>query len=142
MVKVKPLEEAKKNLKEITTVIGSRYARGIERAKSWKEGSLAGQELFVAKMTNPEILARRAKRIESMTDEDWKKMARDLGAKRIGPGLAAKVDKWAARWAPYRSALEAVELPPKSPDPMANIDNRLKPIVEALVNKKKEILGG
>jgi len=142
MVKVKSLEEAKKNLEDIVPVIGKRYERGIKRAKPWKEGALAGQALYEEKMTNPDILKRRAKRIETMTDEDWRRPALELGVRNIGPGLKAKIDKWAGRWAPYRSALEAVELPPKTADPEANIDNRLKPIVRALVEKKKELLGG
>jgi len=40
--------------------------------------------------------------------------------------------------APYKAALEAVDLPQKTGDPMTNIDQRLKPIVAALVAKKEE----
>jgi len=114
---------------------------GIERTVGFKEAALAGQELYEAKMADPVVLARRAKALERITDADWKTPSLTKGVPRIGPGVTAAVDKQARNWSPYRAAIEGVTLPPKTVDPMANIDSRLKPIVAALVAKKREILG-
>ncbi len=142
MVKVKPLDEIKKHYREGATVAPTRYKDGVTRA-AWKESAASreAEELFKAKMSEALAEERRRKAIEKLTDEDWRKPALEKGATRIGPGMTAAVDKHAARFAPFRSALEGLTLPPKSADPIANVDNRVKPVVEVLVAKKKELLG-
>jgi len=142
MVKVKSLEEIKAHYRAGATVAPTRYKEAVARA-TWKEqaASADAEELFKARMAEVIAEERRRKGIEKVTDEDWRRPAIEKGAARIGPGMTAAVDKQASRFAPYRSALEAVTLPPKTPDPMANVDNRVKPIVTALVEKKRELLG-
>jgi len=142
MVKVKPLDVIRENYRAGATVAPARYKDAVSRA-SWKDAaaSTEAEELFKAKMS--EVLAeeRRRKGIEKVTDAEWRDAAVKKGATRIGPGMTAAVEKHATRYAPFRSALEAVTLPPKSADPIANVDSRVKPIVSALVAKKKELLG-
>ena len=109
----------------------------------WKEKATSSEaeELWRAKLQEAIAAERRKKALEMVSEEEWKKMAKTKGANRIGVGMRAAVDKHAKRYAPYAEALKAVDLPPRTIDPMANIDNRLKPIVEALVAKKKELKG-
>ena len=70
-----------------------------------------------------------------------KRAAIEKGAARIGPGMRAGALKRKANYEPFRAALQALELPPRVEDPMANIDNRAKAVVKTLIEKKKEILG-
>ena len=51
------------------------------------------------------------------------------------------LEKRKKNYEPYRAALEALELPPRTADPMVNIDNRVKAVVKTLVEKKKELKG-
>jgi len=141
MVKVKPIEHAKANYRPGASVAPSKYREGVSRATGVIAAAIEAEELWKAKMSEAIAEGRRAKGLSKVSDEEWRKMALEKGAARIGPGMTAAVDKWAARWNPFRSALEAVSLPPRGPDPIANIDARVKPIVEALVAKKKELLG-
>ena len=141
MVKVKPIEEAKTNYKSAATFAPTRYEAGVRRATGVIEAAIKGQELYEAKMSDPAVLARRAKALARLSDEDWRKAALEKGKERIGRGMAFGAEKWAKEWRPYAEALAALELPPRSVDPMANIDNRLKAVVSTLVEKKKEIKG-
>lgn len=143
MVKVKPLEVVKKNYSDAANIAAERYKEGISQTSGWKEKATSSEaeELWKAKMQEAIAAERRRKALERVSESEWKEAAVKKGYSRIGQGMRAAVDKHAKNWAPYKEALEAVSLPPRSIDPMANIDNRLKPVVQALVNKKKEIKG-
>lgn len=143
MVKVKPLDEAKKRLSEAASVIPARYKRAMQQVTGWKERATSdeAEDLWAAKLSEAISARRRKKALERVDEAEWKKRAAEIGATIIGTKIAKSVDKWAKNWAPYREALEAVELPPKTADPFANIDNRLKKVVEAMITKKKEIKG-
>jgi len=141
MVVVKPLAEGKAKYKEAATFVPGRYETGVKRAVGVIDAAVKGQDLYVAKMTDPAILARRETALKRLTDEDWRKPSLEVGKPRIGPGMIAKVDKWANEWKPHRDALEALVLPARVVDPMANIDARLKAVVSTLIETKKKIKG-
>ena len=141
MVKVKPLSEAKEKFKSAAAFVPARYEAGVKRATGVIDASIKGQALYEAKMSDPAILARRAKALARLTDEDWRKAALEKGKARIGSGMLAGADKWEREFKPYADALGALALPDKTPDPMANIDNRLKAVVKTLVETKKRIKG-
>jgi len=143
MVKVKPLEEIKARYKEAAGVIPARYRRAIRRVVGWKERATSddAEALYGARLTEAIAAKRRQKALLRVDEADWKRRAEEIGGAIIGTKVAKSVDKHAEGFSPYREALEAVELPPKEVDPMVNIDNRLKAVVSALVEKKKELKG-
>lgn len=142
MVKVKPLEQIKANYRAGATVAPARYKAGV-LAADWKgpAASSDAEALFAAKMSEAIAEERRRKGIERKTNADWRDPASNKGAARIGPGMTGAVEKQASGYSPYKSALEGVTLPARGADPMANVDARVKPVVAAMVNKKKELLG-
>jgi len=109
--------------------------------KIWKAPALLGQPLYETKMMDPAVLARRKDKIEKLTDDDWRNPYIEKGGPIIGPRVKAALPKYETKVDPYLKAIAAVELPPRVVDPMENIENRVKPIVAALVAKKEE-LGG
>ena len=131
MVRVKPLEEIKKNYVGSAATASVRYAAAIPRI-TWQSEALAGQDLYVAQMTNPSVLARRASGISEVSDSDFKDALTKKGAGRISGGISGAGDKMASGYAPIRSALESVTLPARVADPDTNIENRVKPIVHAM----------
>ena len=92
-------------------------------------------------MTEALAEERRKKGIEKVSDSDWRDAAVKKGAARIGEGMRGAVDAQASGYSPFKSALEGISLPARSADPIANIDNRVKPVVNVLVAKKKELMG-
>jgi len=143
MVKVKPLEEIAKRYEESASVIPARYQRGVSAVTDWKSraASPEAEELWKAKLQEAMAAERRRKSLERVSNEEWKRRATEIGAKRIGDGVRGAVDKQKRGFAPFHAALSALELPAKTADYRQNIDNRLVAVVETLVNKKKEIKG-
>jgi len=140
MVYIIPLTDAKTHFEEIIPKIPDRYEAEVKRAV-WREPAIAGEDLFKDAMSVVIAEEKRKKGIEKLTDENWRSLTIEKGKPIIGTRIRAKLDEWATNWSPYRGAIEAVELPAKVIDWEANIDTRVKPIVKALVEKKKELAG-
>jgi len=136
MVKVKSQSQIEANYRQAAGTAGSRYAQSIDQV-SWQAEARAGQDLYVQQMQNPEVLARRESGISKVSDSEFKAAMRSKGAPVIAGRMTAAAGKMAQNFGPYRAALEGVALPARVADPMANIDNRLKPIVQAMVDTKK-----
>ena len=113
--------------------VPANYKSGIERTTNWKEKALNGQGLYEQQMQNAAVLRRRAVALERVSEADWKTKAANLGSMRIADGMRNGAEKQAQNYEPIANALRSVELPERSADPMANIDNRVKPIVRAMV---------
>jgi len=140
MVKVKPESEIKTNYEASTALVPARYEQGVKAAE-WQANALKGQSLYEEQMVRPEILQRRNKGIEKVSDETWKNAAIKKGKNVIGQRMKDASDKQVSGYRPYREALLSVDLPDRVADPMQNLINRGGAIVQALVNKKKEISG-
>lgn len=138
MVKVKDLATSKTKYTNSADNAAVSYRASIDGIV-WKDPAIQGQTLYEQKMADPNVLARRRKKIEKVSDEEFKQSLRDKGANRISAGMKAGANKWEKNWAPYKSALEEVSLPAKTADPVANVQNRVIPIVLKMVEKKNEI---
>lgn len=136
MVKVKPESEIKKNYEDSTALVPARFEAGV-RSATWKNEALAGQDLYVSQMTRAEILARRSAGIDKVSDEQWRRAAIDKGKNVIGQRMKAASQKQVEGFRPYREALSALELPPRTSDPMANLMNRAGAVVETMVKVKE-----
>lgn len=133
MVKVKPLATIEKNYRDAAGTAASRYRDSIPTV-TWQAQAIAGQDLYVQKMSDPEILARRAREITEVSDVAFRNALLTKGAPVIASRMAAAAPAMAQGYAPIRSALEALTLPPRTGDAMQNIDSRLKPVVQTMIN--------
>ena len=138
MVKVKPESEAKLNYEQSTALVPARFEAGVKSA-TWQNEAQAGQDLYVQQMANPDVLARRSKGIAKVSDATWRDDTISKGKAIIGVRMKDASDKQITGFRPYRDALSAVELPPKTADPMANLLNRSGAIVKAMVDTKKSV---
>lgn len=136
MVKVKSLTQIEANYKGAAGVAATRYAASIDGI-AWQSKAQEGQALYEQRMSDPEILSRRNKGIAKVSDSAFKDAMRNKGASVIGGRMSAASGKMAQGYAPYKSALESLSLPPRSADPMQNIDARLKPVVQTMVDTKR-----
>ena len=110
------------------------YKAGIERTQGWKEKAIGGQALYVQRMNDATVLARREKGLARVSESDWKSKASALGSTRIADGMRQAADKQAANYEPIAAALRNLTLPDRTADPMANIDNRLKAVVRTAID--------
>jgi len=132
MVKVKPLAQIEKNYKDAAGTAASRYKDSIPGVV-WQSEAIAGQAIYEAKMMDPAVLARRATEIAKVSDTEFRNALATKGAPVLASRMAAAAPKMSAGYAPIRSALEALTLPARTADPMANIDARLKPVVATMI---------
>jgi hypothetical protein len=137
-LKVKSASLAQANYTAAAALVPARYEAGVSTA-DWQAGALGGQALYVARLQDPDVLARRAKNIAKVSDGEWRASAISKGRGIIGARMTAAAPKQQANWAPYRAALESVTLPPKTADPMSNLVNRAGAVVQAMVNTKKSV---
>jgi len=143
MVKIKSSAEIAKKWEDSIGRVPAAYKSGIGRTTDWAEkaSSDEAENLWKEKIDQAAAAKRRQKAVSAVSNEEWKKQAGEKGAARIGAGMTAAKAKRTSNFEPYRSAIEGVSLPPKTADPMANIDARVKPVVNALVETKKSIKG-
>lgn len=115
--------------------MASRYTTGVNSA-SWNAPSLAGQSLYEAAMSDPAILARRSSGIAKVSDTQWKADTVSKGASIIGARFKIAIPKQIANYRPFRVALEALVLPPRTTDPLLNLTQRAGAVVSKMVETK------
>jgi len=143
MVKIKSAGQIDANYKAAIGRVPAAYKSGVMATTDWQEkaGSEAAENLWKEKIAEAAAANRRQKAVQGVSNAEWQGKAANVGAARIGSGMSANADKRTRNFEPYRSAIEGVSLPPRTADPLANVDARVKPIVSALVETKKGIKG-
>lgn len=138
MVGVKPETEIKKNYERSTALVPERFEAGVKRA-IWQAPSVAGQALYEEQMRRDEILRRRLRGVERVSDEQWRVDTVQKGKNIIAQRMLDASQKQVDGFRPYREVLLATDLPPRVADPMQNLMNRAGAIVRALSDKKREL---
>ena len=103
--------------------------------------SPAAQALYVQKMSDPAVLARRVQNLNKVSEADMNAAMQNKGRAAYANGTANSGDKWARNFTPYASVLDSTvaNLPARTTDVSTNISNRVVPVAVALSDKKKEI---
>jgi len=83
-------------------------------------------------MKKTEVLARRARAIEKVSDAEFRANAVTKGAKVIRERVEGAVDKQAEGFRPHAAALASLTLEKRTDDIDTNIDRRVKPIARTL----------
>jgi len=136
--KVKPQTDMLANIDAAAGTIGTKYSRGIDTGKPWQvnAGSEASETLFNTKMQGVLADKRRQKGVMSVSEEDWKRPAKERGSVSIGQNFRAAKQKWLTKTQPYLDVIANTEIADRTDSVDANIDGRLKPIANALHQKK------
>jgi hypothetical protein len=139
MVKTKPIDQVVQKWTDAAGRVPTAYTQGVQGA-DWQSAATAGQGLYVARMQDPSVLARRNSGISKVSDATWRSNAVSKGAARIAQGMAASKDKFQTGMAKNLATISGVTLAARTTDPMSNIDGRVKPIAKALHDQK--MMGG
>lgn len=114
------------------------YKNGVDGVTDWKEKAIGGQGLYKEQMQKQEVLDRREKGLQAVSNEEWKSKAKTVGSSRIAAGMQANAAKRTQNFEPYRAELASIELPARTSDARANVNNRVGLIAERLHAKKVE----
>lgn len=135
----KTIEDAKANLETSIAYIPDRYRKSVERA-SWAEAAASKQaeSNFATQMSVVIAEGKRAKGCALAGDAKWREGAMTKGAPVIGARIRASLDVYSKNFGvPYAAVLaELPRLPARTLDPMTNIDNRLKRVVDVFIKNK------
>ena len=123
---------ARQNYERAIPQAGTNYKAGVERATNVIEKSIAAEQNYVQGIQDAISNNRRVKGLQKTSTADWKSKASTLGATRIGPGMSANTAKYERGMGEVISVLQGITLPPRTADPIANVQNRVIPIVTAL----------
>lgn len=133
----KTIDQAAVNLESSISLIPDRYEMGVKGA-SWQAAAASQQAEanFAAGIQKAIGNKSRQKGVAKVSDEEWRNKTITLGKQRIGEGIRANLDKYKTRFNPVLQAMNnaAASAPPRTVDAMANIDNRLKRVVQAAIN--------
>ena len=131
---MRTIQEAESNYRQSISLVPQRYKAGIARA-DWKTAASRPEARANYEAGVQAAISRNAwgAGIDKVSNEEWKRMADSKGSQSIAQGMTQGAEKYQRNFAPIMDRIKsAVEsLPPKSTDPMSNIDARLKPVVMA-----------
>ena len=142
MVKRIDVQKSSNNFEKGAQAAGSKWLEGFlattgmaDAAKSEK-----AQQAYVAKMSSPDTLAKRQRRLSNLGDEDFKRKARVGGASLYSQGVMGTKEKWAKNFSPIADAINGVldSLPAKTSDPMTNLTQRAGPVIMAASEAAKK----
>lgn len=138
MVRVKSETDIKANYEKSTGDVGRRFEIGVKTA-DWQSNAKEGQALYEEMMAKAEVLARRLKGIDRVSDAEWRSQTITKGKGIIGSRMKMASGKQIDRYRPYRNLIEGIDLPAKTADVETNIANRCVPIAVAQRKLKEEI---
>lgn len=114
------------------------YKAGVsDPGVEWARGAAAAEETYAAGVQEAIARGAFAKGVNAAGDEKWRRKTVEIGTTRWSPGIRAAVQDFEEGFAPYRDALERLDLPPRAPrgDPR-NID-RVAAVARALSEVRK-----
>lgn len=137
MVKTKGIGPSMKNWTQAIGAVPEKYKAGVQGNTNQNENAIAAEGLYAAKMQESIANQSRAKGLARSSTEAWKKAAIEKGAARIATGMTAATSKMQAGLTNVLATIEATSIGERTADPMANVDNRVKPLVRALHDMKR-----
>ena len=134
MVETKTLEATSKAWEQSHSRVASAYVEGISAARDVIAKAIAGEANYAAGVQEAIASGRRAKALDQVSHEQWRKAAREKGGPRIAPAIAAAKDSFRSGMGEVLSTIQAVSLPARTTDAATNVANRVTPIAVALQN--------
>lgn len=125
MVDTKSPQEAATRYQQSISRVPAAYQAGVRRTQNWQERAVAGEDLYVQRVTEAAQQGRRAAGVRGVSDEEWRNRATEKGAQRIGPGMQAAAGRQQEQITKVIEELRAVNLPPRSADLRQNYERTI-----------------
>lgn len=138
-MKVKTVSQTSDAWKASHSYIPGRYSAGIDATDGWQAAATSEQAKTAYVQGVQDAIARgaREKGLQGVSDGEWKNLAKVKGSANIGVGMRQAVPKYNEKMGKVLNVLAGVSLGPRTSDPSANIDARVKPQAMALHEAKK-----
>ncbi len=137
------IDEAMENYTDRAGVSGDKLVKNYVAVtdKLAKAASNEAQDQYKQAMADPKVIARRQLRLKQLSEEDLNSAMEATGASAYNNAVVAKADKMRKRVTPYYNLINTIvpTLKPRSRNVDQNIDNRVKPIANALHKLKEQL---
>jgi hypothetical protein len=92
------------------------YAAGVASPRrSWSQATVEAADAQAAGVQQAISEKRFEKGVTAAGDSKWSAKAKNLGATRYGPGVAAATGDYQSGFSPFVSVIEGITLPPRGP---------------------------
>lgn len=133
MVNTKPANVVVEKWLRKATAASEDYKMGVENPRrDWQSAALAAAEVWKTAIQQAAAKGLWEKGIQSVSTEEWKRKAVEVGAARYSGGVSAAKDAYAKKIAKVLEILKAVDLPPRGPRGDPRNYERVKAIGDAL----------
>jgi hypothetical protein len=113
-MRIKPIDQIAKKWQTRASSAGPDYTDGINNPKNDQaQAAIAAEGAYEQGVQDAIGRGAFAKGVEAAGTEKWKRKALTVGAQRYPQGVQAGSGDYAKAFAPYRAALEGLQLPPK-----------------------------
>lgn len=140
---VKALDKITEKWARVSGGAQAEYTAGVEDPRrSWATATRAAEDAYNKGVQQAVSAKRFGKGVAKAGDEKWKRMALQKGPHRWSEGIGLAKNDYATAFAPYHTALGAINYPPRGAkgDP-ANIQ-RVAIVAKTLHDLKLRIKGG
>ncbi len=138
MAAIRSIEKIAKKWATVTPGRSEDYRAGVESPrKDWETATAASEDSYNAGVTQAIAEKRFGKGVRAAGTERWQRGAIEKGTMRWGPGVAMAEAQYAAGFGPIRDAIERVTLPPRYARRDPRNLNRVKAIVDAVIEASK-----
>lgn len=134
MAAIRSIEKIAKKWASVTPGRTEDYRNGIESPRrDWETATAAAEEAYQSGVTTAIAEKRFGKGVRAAGTEKWQRGALEKGTQRWGPGVAMAESAYAVGFGPIRDAIERVTLPPRYARRDPRNLNRVKAVVDAIV---------
>jgi len=143
VIRVRSRERAKEKFRKRVEVAAPDYEFGVRNPRyDWLERFSSVVDAIAEALRRALEERRHLAGAQRAGTKKWQDRAARKGVPRWRDETPKAADNWRSAFEEFASELERLALPPKRPkgDP-ANVDLRVKPVIEALRRKKLELRG-
>lgn len=133
---IKPLSEISAKFVRRASVAGEDYKTGVGRVTNWQTNTLSSEALYNAGVEAAITAGRFGKGVTKVTNDAWKTKAQVKGGANYGSGVRLAELDFSAGYAPYRTVVEGLTLPPRGPKGSPENYERVRLVGEAQHNAK------
>jgi len=138
----KTLADSATAFKNSAGTASTEYQKAIPTTDPITPGtSPQAQANYVAKMTNPTILAKRLTNLQKVTVAAWRAAALAKGVPNINTGITNGSQKYQTNFSPFYSYISDFQTKPKTTNATTNIQNNLIPLAQGLQDLKNQSRG-
>lgn len=138
MAAIRSIERIAKKWATVTPGRSEDYRSGVESPRrDWETATTAAEDSYQAGVTAAIAEKRFGKGVRAAGTDKWQRGALEKGTMRWGPGVAMAETAYAQGFGPIRDAIERVTLPPRFARRDPRNLNRVKAIVDAVIEAAK-----